>query len=124
MKSEEAIKAKIKQAINSTYNAISYKGEKTNFISPKEDKSFNFENYNLIKNFNELRAKSDTEALKKKYSDHSLFKKYEPDNNISKRLLTISERIRCEMIGCQKFIGIKKNILEDYLREAKKNKNL
>ena len=124
MKSEEAIKAKIKQAINSTYNAISYKEEKTNFISPKEDKSFNFENYNLIKNFNELRAKSDTEALKKKYSDHSLFKKYEPDNNISKRLLTISERIRCEMIGCQKFIGIKKNILEDYLREAKKNKNL
>ena len=35
MKSEEAIKAKIKQAINSTYNAISYKEEKTNFISPK-----------------------------------------------------------------------------------------
>ena len=124
MKSEEAVKAKIKQAINSTYNAISYKEDKTNIVSPKEDKSFNFENYNLIKNFNELRAKSDSKALKKKYSDDILFKKYEPDNNISKRLLTISERIRYEMIGCKKFIGIKKNIFEDYLRVAKKNKNL
>ena len=36
MKSEEAVKAKIKQAINSTYNAISYKEEKTNFVSPRK----------------------------------------------------------------------------------------
>ena len=124
MKSEEAIIAKIKQAINSTFNVISYTEDKKNSNSPKEDRSFNFENYHLIKNFNEIRAKSDTEALKKRYSDDDLFKKKEPDNNISKKLYAISERIRYEMIGCENFLGIKKNIFENYLRESKKNKNL
>ena len=124
MKSEETIKARIKQAITSTYNAISHKDNKKNYSPTKEDKAFNFENYNLITNFNEIRAKSDTEALKKKYSDDVLLKKNEPDSNISKKLFLISERVRYEIIGCRKFLGIKKNIFENYLRESKKNKNL
>ena len=43
-------------------------------------------------------------------------KKYEPEGNISKKLYSISEKIRCEKIGTSYFKGVKKNIEKYYYK--------
>ena len=49
-----------------------------------------------------------------RFSDEKIFKNYEPEGNISKRLYKISEKIRCEKIGSSYFKGVKNNIEEFY----------
>ena len=73
MNREDSIKEKFKQALTSTYNVISddYK------INIKNQKKFNeknlhigeLENINDKNQFRKLRAETDSEALKKKFSN-------------------------------------------------------
>ena len=65
-------------------------------------------------NFEEIRAVADSKSLRLRFSDIKVFKKYEPEGNISKKLYEISEKIRCEKIGISYFSGVKKNIEKFY----------
>ena len=124
MKKQDDIKSKIKSAIIGSHNAISLNLENFKFkqvkLSNKQD--LNLDNYNLIEDFKKIRAKSDSEGLKKRYSDDDILNKNLPTNPIAKNLFLASESIRCEFIGSKKFDGIKKNLSENYLEKIKNNK--
>ena len=65
-------------------------------------------------NYEEIRAIADSKSLRLRFSNKEIFKKYEPDGNISKKLYEISEKIRCERIGTSYFKGVKDNIEKFY----------
>ena len=56
-------------------------------------------------NFEEIRAIADSKSLRLRFSNNKTLKKYEPQGNISKKLYSISEKIRCEKIGTSYFKG-------------------
>ena len=120
---EEDLKNKFKQALISTYKAISF--DLINSVKPnknQEEKSYNldnFDNYNIGPNFDKLRAKVDSDALRNRYSSFQIFNKYNPYKNNEKKLYEISEKIRCEYIGYLKFAGIKKNLKKSYENKIK-----
>ena len=70
-------------------------------------------------NYIKTRALADSEALKIRYSNLNVLKKYEPQGTIAKQLYSIAEKIRYEKIGSVKFIGIKKNIQNHYMEKIK-----
>ena len=87
-------------------------------VEPK-DNSINLpeiEEVNNKINYNQIRAMADSKSLKLRFSDNLIFKLYEPDGNLSKKLYKIAEKIRCEKLGSDQFKGIKNNI-EKYYRE-------
>ena len=122
-KNEEYLKNKFKQALISTYKAISFDLTKSGRSNKnQEEKSYNldnFDNYSIGPNFDKLRAKVDSDALRKLYSNFQIFNKYNPYNNNEKKLYEISEKIRCEYLGYLKFAGIKKNLKESYEKKIK-----
>ena len=67
-----------------------------------------------LSNYEEIRAIADSKSLRLRFSNKKILKKYEPDGNISKKLYSISEKIRCEKIGTSYFKGIKNNIEKFY----------
>ena len=67
-------------------------------------------------NYSQIRALADSKSLKLRFSDDKIFKSYEPDGSISKKLYKIAEKIRCEKIGSDQFKGVKNNI-EKYYQE-------
>ncbi len=75
-------------------------------------------NDNNTINFEEIRAEADSKSLRLRFSDKDIFKKYEPDGNISKKLYSIAEKIRCEKIGTSYFKGIKNNIEKFYQKRV------
>ena len=77
------------------------------------------ENINNKINYTKARALADSEALKIRYSNKSIFKKHEPKGIISKKLYSIAEKIRYEKIGSLKFKGIKQNIDNHYNERIK-----
>ena len=124
MKKNEEYREKIKQALISTFNAISKKYD--NFKNNKEDdkEKLNFlenENINLKKNFLNIRANSDTEALKIRYSDQNILIKNSPKKRLEKNLYELSEKIRYEYLGSKNFKGVKKNIDNFYYDKILKN---
>ena len=124
MKKNEEYREKIKQALISTFNAISKKYD--NFKNNKEDdkKKLSFlenENINLEKNFLNIRANSDTEALKIRYSDQSILIKNSPKKKLEKNLYELSEKIRYEYLGSKNFKGVKNNIDNFYYDKILKN---
>ena len=80
----------------------------------------NFEKFTKKRDFYNLRAVADLEALKLKFTDKTIYKKNEPKGNLSKRIYQIAENIRVEKIGSDKFKGIKKN-LSYYFEERTKD---
>ncbi len=115
---KEDLKEKIKQAICGSFNALSLnlknlKEKQKNFELSQT--LFNSENIDQDE-FNKIRAKSDSEALKLRYSNQEVLKRQEPINRIEKSIYKISEKARYEMIGFNKFNGIKKN-LESYYQK-------
>ena len=126
MKKNEEVKEKIKQALVSTYNVISQKYE--NFQKSDNEKidkpSFlNKESDNLEKNLFDIRANSDTEALKVRYSKKYILNKNSPKKRLERNLYETSEKIRYEYLGSKNFKGIKKNILDFYTKKILKNSN-
>ena len=83
-KSEE-LKEKLRQALNSTAKVISDDFEiKENLDQNKSSKEFNFfnlENLNSKSDFIKARAESDSNALKKKFSNDTIYNKNLPCNS-------------------------------------------
>ncbi len=88
-----------------------------NHISKSEKESIklpDLENLSNRINYEEIRAIADSKSLNYRFSNKDIFKKYEPNGNISKKLYRISEKIRCEKIGTSYFKGVKNNIEKFY----------
>ena len=124
MNKEDSFKEKFKQAILSTVKVIS----EDNFTHPKNKKQLNEENFKVndlenIKDKNEfikIRAENDSEALKRKFSNKSIFEKNMPSNNGCQSIYKLSEKIRYEMLGSEMLMGISKNFQNNYSNKLKK----
>jgi len=109
-----------KAAITSTIKSIS-DNEDIEVVfgsqNKKSDKKIinlpNLEN-NLGIDFIKIRAFADSEALKIRHSDGNILKSQEPKGNLSKKLYSISEKIRYEKLGSEEFKGVKSNINKYY----------
>ena len=121
MNKEDNIKEKFKQALISTVKVISdeYKiDEKVK--QNKSSKNYNFfelDNLNTRNDFIKLRAESDSEALKIKFSDKKIYLKNVPKKPSCKKLYDISEKIRYEILGSKMLKGISNNIKENYANQ-------
>ena len=65
----------------------------------------------------EARANADSEALRIRHSDETIFKKNEPKGSVSKSLYKIAEKIRYEKIGSDQYIGIQNNLNNFYQKK-------
>ena len=114
----ENLKEKLKQALSSTARVISDDLD----ISLKKNKKkntdkfdyFELDNLNNVNDFIRARAESDSKALKKKFSDESIFKKNSPLTASYKSLYTLTEKIRYETLGSKMLKGIEKNLKDNY----------
>ncbi len=110
-----AISSTVKSLSNSENVEISFGNQnlksKNNIIKLPEIEQIN----NKI-NYSQIRAIADSKSLKVRFSDNLIFKLYEPDGNLSKKLYKIAEKIRCEKLGSDQFKGVKNNI-EKYYQE-------
>ena len=110
MNREDNFKEKFKEALISTLKVISddYK------INENENKNLKSKNLNFleidsIKNkedYNKIRAETDSEALKRKFSNKKIYQKNAPSNSSCKLLYNISEKIRYEVLGSKMLKGI------------------
>jgi len=117
-KKEDNLKEKFKQALISTVKAISddYKLEKeeNKNSSSKNYNFFEFDNLNTKQDYIKLRAETDSEALKRKFSNIKIYQKNLPKNSACKSLYDISEKIRYEILGTKILKGISKNLKDNY----------
>ncbi len=119
MKKDENLKEKFKQALISTVKAISDDFNKKDEI---ENKNYSSKNYNFFEldnlnnkyDFLKFRAQSDSEALKRKFSDKKIYLKNLPTKTTLKNLYDISEKIRYEKLGTRMLRGINKNLIDNY----------
>ncbi len=117
-----SFKEKFRQALTSTVKVISddYKiPEKKNDdnSNSKNQNFFEIEELSNKNDFLKLRAKADTEALKKKFSNKSIYNKNLPNNASCRLLYNVAERIRYEVLGSKMLKGIEKNLSENYIRK-------
>jgi cobaltochelatase CobT len=126
-KKEEFFKERFKQALDSTYKVIS---EEFDNLSKKENQKdvedYKISNLYSREDYIKFRALTDSNALKKKFSDKDIFKKNFPKNHSYKIFYEVSEKIRCELLGSEMLNGIKKNINENYINKilSKKESNI
>jgi len=118
MNKEDNLKEKFKQAIISTVKVISddYKLDKEinkNFSS-KNYNFFELDNLNTKEDYLKIRAETDSEALKRKFSNKEIYQKNLPKNSSCKLLYDISEKIRYEILGTKILKGISKNLKDNY----------
>ncbi len=116
MKNDLDLKEKAKRALIGSYNALALNLKKN--LKEKNNNEINqdflsLEEFNLD-NFIKKRAHSDSEAMKRRYSDEKIFNRYKPQNPKALNLYEISEKIRYELIGSRKFLGVKRNIFKSY----------
>ena len=123
MKKEDNFKEKFKQALISTVKVISedfkIKIDSKKNLSSKNYNFFELDNLNSKNDFIKLRAETDSEALKRKFSNIQIYKKNLPKKNSCKLLYDISEKIRYELLGSKMLKGISKNIIENYSYKIK-----
>ena len=113
----ESFKAAISSTVRSLANSQKIQVIFGNQISKSEKNSIKLPAVETVDkkiNFEEIRAVADSKSLRMRFSDKKTFKKYEPDGNISKKLYEISEKIRCENIGSNYFLGVRNNIKKFY----------
>jgi len=118
-KKQENFKEKFKQALISTAKVISddYLINKKNIkknLSSKNLDFFELDNLSNKYDFIRLRAETDSEALKKKFSDKEIYQKNIPIKKSCKVLYDISEKIRYEVLGSKILKGISKNFKDNY----------
>ncbi len=116
MNKEDSIKEKFKQALQSTYRVISndYNEDKN---KKKEEKIYSvgeIDNITDINQFKKLRAITDSDALKKRFSDKKLLAKNTPKNPSCRTLYELSEKVRYELLGSEMLKGISKNFKDNY----------
>ena len=102
MNKEDISKEKFKQALISTVKVISedYKIKKEQ-LDNINSKNYNFFEVGQLKtkeDFTKFRAETDSEALKRKFSNDIIYKKNIPKNSSCKLLYDFSEKIRYVMI--------------------------
>ena len=116
MNKEDNLKEKFKQALISTIKVISddFKIEKEKNLSSKNYNFFELDNLSTRKDYIKLRAETDSEALKRKFSDKNIYQKNIPHNSSCRLLYNISEKIRYEMLGTKMLKGISKNLKDNY----------
>ena len=127
MNKEDNFKEKFKQALISTVKVISedYKTHKNKKIAKEDLKISELENIKDKKEMVKLRAETDSEALKRKFSNKKILEKNMPTKSSCRSLYNISEKIRYELLGSEMLKGISKNFSENYkykLDKVKKNK--
>ena len=116
---EDNFKEQFKQALISTAKVISedyklnIKKIDKNLNSKKID-FFDVTNLSNKNDFIRLRAETDSDALKKKFSNKELFNKNLPNNPSCKSLYNIAEKIRYEVLGGKMLKGVGKNLSENY----------
>ena len=118
MNKEDNFKEKFKQALISTIKVISdeYRVEtelKKN-LSSKNYNFFELDNLSSKQDYIKLRAETDSEALKRKFSNKKIYKKNLPKNSSCRSLYDITEKIRYELLGTKMLKGISKNLKENY----------
>ena len=118
MNKEDNYKEKFKEALVSTVKVISedYKIKKDKFNNPNS-KNYNFfelGDLNSKQDYIKLRAETDSEALKRKFSNNDIYQKNLPKNNSCKLLYGLSEQIRYEILGTKMLNGISKNLKDNY----------
>ena len=115
---QSSLKEKFRIALKSTAKVISddfsLDKKNNNKNKSKDLNSIEVENINSPSDFIRLRAETDSTALKKRFSDDSIYKKNLPANNSSRSLYNIAEKIRYEALGGQMLKGIEKNFHENY----------
>ena len=119
---ENNFKEKFRQALISTTKVISddYKLDLKNSDKGLNTKNINFFEIGALSNkddFFKLRAEADSLAVKKKFSNKTIFNKNLPNNPSCKSLYNIAEKIRYEILGGKMLIGIKKNISQSYTQK-------
>ena len=118
MNKEDNLKEKFKQALISTVKVISddYKLEKevNKNLSSKKYDFFELNNLNTKQDYLKLRAETDSEALKRKFSNKEIYQKNLPKNSSCRILYDISEKIRYEILGTKILKGISKNLKDNY----------
>ena len=117
-KKEDNLKEKFKQALISTIKVISdeysIETEINKNLSSKNYNFFELDNLSTKQDYIKLRAETDSEALKRKFSNKEIYKKNLPKNSSCKLLYDISEKIRYELLGKKMLKGISKNLKENY----------
>ncbi len=119
---EDNFKEKFRQALISTAKVISddYKISIKNIdknLSSKNTNFFEIDNLSSKNDFIRLRAKTDSVALKKKFSNKEIYNKNLPNNTSCKSLYNIAEKIRYELLGCKMLKGVEKNLSQDYYQK-------
>ncbi len=126
MEKKTEILENFKTAIGSTVRSLSNsedvevlfggetsKSKDTSIILPE------IEQVNNEINYNQIRALADSKSLELRFSEEKIFKIYEPEGNISKKLYKIAEKIRYEKLGSEQFKGVKNNIEKYYQQRLK-----
>ena len=116
MNKEDSIKEKFKQALQSTYKVISddYKAVKNKKNDEKVYDIGEIENINDKNQFKKLRAETDSEALKRRFSNRKLLDKNNPQNPSCRTLYQLAEKVRYELLGSEMLKGISKNFKDNY----------
>ena len=114
---ETSLKEKFRIALSSTAKVISddFGLDKRNPENKKKDLStIEIDNLTNPGDFIRLRAETDSSALKKKFSNDSIYRKNLPSNTSSRSLYNIAEKIRYEALGGKMLKGIEKNFHDNY----------
>ena len=123
MNQEDNFKEKFKQAIISTVKVISddfqINSKNKNKISEENLNIKDIENIKDKKEFIKIRAETDSEALRRKFSDKTIFEKKMPTNQTCQSLYKLSEKIRYEMLGSKMLKGISSNFQNNYFNKLK-----
>ena len=119
MKKDENLKEQFKQALISTVKVISEEYENITNLEEKNksSKNYNFfdlDNLNNKYDFLKFRAETDSEALKRKFSNKTIYLKNLPSKPTLKALYNVSEKIRYEKLGTNMLQGINKNLIQNY----------
>ena len=110
-KKEEFFKERFKQALDSTFKVIS---EELHDLSKKKENPKDIEDYKISslysrEDYVKFRALTDSNALKKRFSDKKLLAKNTPKNPSCRTLYQLSEKVRYELLGSEMLKGISKN---------------
>ncbi len=125
MNKEDNFKEKFKQALISTVKVISEDYKINNNNNKPNEESLKISDLENIKDKNEfikLRAETDSEALKRKFSNKKIFEKNAPSKPSCRSLYNISEKIRYELLGSEMLKGISQNFYENYKHKLNKVK--
>ena len=111
MNKENNFKEKFKEALISTVKIIS------DNYKVKKEKNYNFleiDNVKKKEDYIKFRAESDSEALKRKFSNKIIYQKNLPNDSSCKKLYDIAEKIRYETLGTKMLKGISINLKDNY----------